>query len=181
MYARTRRVRLAHLASLTNGDADVTEWNDTFAHDLALFGRLLVAFVLSGALGLERELTRKPAGLRTHILVGVSSALFVILAELVVENFADLSPNMRLDPIAVLGAVVSGISFLGAGAIFSSGRSGKTKGLTTAASILGTAGIGITCGLAHFLLATLVTALFLATLRLVGWLEARGWRDPDED
>ncbi|PYE55001.1 MgtC/SapB family protein [Deinococcus yavapaiensis] len=159
----------------------MVEANDTLAHDLTLFGRMLVAFVLSGAIGLERELTRKAAGLRTHILVGTSSALFVILAELLVENFKDLSTNIRLDPLAVLSAVVSGISFLGAGAIFSSWRSGKTKGLTTAASILGTAGVGITCGLDHFLLATLVTGLFLATLRMVGWIEARGLREPDDE
>jgi len=87
-------------------------------HELELLARLLVALILAGALGWERESKGKAAGLRTHMLVGLSAALFVVLGEEMVKDFSDVNAPLRLDPIVVLSAVASGISFLGAGSIF---------------------------------------------------------------
>ncbi|OLV18028.1 MgtC/SapB family protein [Deinococcus marmoris] len=133
-------------------------WNE-----LKLMQGLLVAFVLSGAIGWERERLRRSAGLRTHMLIGMSSALFVVLAGTLISNFGGRDSGVRFDMIGLLGAVVSGISFLGAGAIFSE-RGQKAKGLTTAAGMLATAGVGVACGLHLYVLATGATLLFLFTL-----------------
>ena len=137
---------------------------------------LAVAFVLSGLIGWERERRNRPAGLRTHILVGVSAALFVVLADTLIERFAGDSQQVRFDLVGVLGAVVSGVSFLGAGAIFSDRRSEGTQGLTTAAGLLATAGVGVACGLHLYVLATGATLLFLFTL---GWLGRLAGEVPD--
>nr|WP_029483655.1 MgtC/SapB family protein [Deinococcus marmoris] len=136
-------------------------WNE-----LKLMQGLLVAFILSGAIGWERERKHRSAGLRTHMLVGMSAALFVVLAETLIISFGDQDNGVRFDMIGLLGAVVSGISFLGAGAIFSD-RGRKAKGLTTAAGLLATAGVGVACGLHLYVLATGATLLFLFTLGVV--------------
>ncbi|GMA16846.1 MgtC/SapB family protein [Deinococcus metallilatus] len=140
---------------------------ETFWTELRLMQGLLAAFALSGLIGWEREGRGHNAGLRTHILVGVSAALFVVLADTLILRFADDSAQVRFDLVGVLGAVVSGVSFLGAGAIFSDRRGEGAKGLTTAAGLLATAGVGVACGLHLYVLATGATLLFLFTL---GWL-----------
>ncbi len=134
--------------------------------ELKLMQGLVVAFVLSGAIGWERERLHRSAGLRTHMLVGMSAALFVVLAETLITSFGGADEGIRFDMIGLLGAVVSGISFLGAGAIFSD-RGHKAKGLTTAAGLLATAGVGVACGLHLYVLATGATLLFLFTLAVV--------------
>lgn len=134
---------------------------------LLLLRGLLVAAVLSGLIGWERERHQQGghgAGLRTHILVGVSAALFIVLGESLVTSFAKEDDQVRFDMIGILGAVVSGVSFLGAGAIFSSKGSEGAKGLTTAAGLLATAAVGVACGLHLYVLAAGATALFLFTL-----------------
>lgn len=149
-------------------------WNE-----LRLMQGLLVAFVLSGAIGWEREQLHRSAGLRTHMLIGMSAALFVVLADTLITNFGVRDDGVRFDMIGLLGAVVSGISFLGAGAIFSD-RGHKSKGLTTAAGMLATAGVGVACGLHLYVLATGATLLFLFTLAVVRRL-AQGENDVTED
>ena len=139
---------------------------ESFWTELKLMQGLLVAFVLSGAIGWERERLHRSAGLRTHMLVGMSAALFVVLAETLILSFGSDDDGVRFDMIGLLGAVVSGISFLGAGAIFSD-RGQKAKGLTTAAGLLATAGVGVACGLHLYVLATGATLLFLFTLAVV--------------
>ncbi len=139
--------------------------------DLWLLLRVLIAATLSALLGWERELSRKPAGLRTHMLVGVSASLFVMLGELMLVRYADdAGASLRLDMIGILSAVVSGISFLGAGITFVS-RDNQVQGLTTAASILATAAVGVAVGLEHYLLAAGTTLILFLILRLGGWLE----------
>lgn len=133
-------------------------------NELKLMQGLLAAFVLSGLIGWEREKRNRSAGLRTHILVGVSAALFMVLSETLVITFAGRDDQVRFDLIGVLGAVVSGVSFLGAGAIFSSKAGHQAKGLTTAAGLLATAAVGVACGLHLYVLATGATLLFLLTL-----------------
>lgn len=142
--------------------------------ELSLMQGLLAAFVLSGLIGWEREQGGRSAGLRTHIMVGVSSALFVVLGETLIVQLAAEDDQVRFDLIGILGAVVSGVSFLGAGAIFSSGKGESARGLTTAAGLLATAGVGVACGLHLYILATGATLLFLFTLAGVSRLTRLG-------
>lgn len=130
--------------------------------DFAILIRLLVAALLAGVLGWERERAGKSAGLRTHMLVGLSAALYTGLAELAT---AELGSDGRADPIRAIQAVAVGIGFLGGGVIYVSND--RVKGLTTAASIWATAAMGIAVGLAHYRLAagaTLLLALVLHAL-----------------
>jgi len=138
--------------------------------ELKLMQSLLAAFVLSGLIGWEREQLGRGAGLRTYILIGVSAALFVVLADTLIVRFADNAEQVRFDLVGVLGAVVSSVSFLGAGAIFSDRQGEGAKGLTTAAGMLATAGVGVACGLHLYVLATGATLLFLFTLGVLGRL-----------
>ncbi len=133
--------------------------------DAQLLLRLLVALGLSGLLGVERESRGKAAGLRTHALVGVSSALFVVLGEVLMLRATAMNlPALKLDPLAILGAVVSGVSFLGAGTIFISSSHDRPHGLTSAASLLAAAAIGLSCGLERYGLALGATAMYLFVL-----------------
>ncbi len=135
--------------------------------ELQFLVRLLVAAALAAALGWEREHARKPAGLRTHMLVGIAAALYTAIAQLAV---ADISPGeeaFRADPIRAIQAVAIGIGFLGSGVIFVSREQDRVHGLTTAASIWATAAIGIAAGLAHYVLAVGATILLLFVLRVL--------------
>jgi putative Mg2+ transporter-C (MgtC) family protein len=138
-------------------------------HDLSeaavLFARMLVTLLLSGLIGLERERRDAPAGFRTHMLVGLGSALFVM-----VPLEAGVAPA---DITRVVQGVVSGIGFLGAGAILKEGRGMQVRGLTTAASIFVTSAIGVTAGMGKVMTAILATALVLVVLSLLRRLERR--------
>ena len=133
--------------------------------ELYLFVRLLVAAVLSGALGWERESARKAAGLRTHMLVGISSALYTSIGELAVSEIPPNSEGFQADPIRAIQAVAIGIGFLGSGVIFVSRQEDRVHGLTTAASVWATAAIGLAAGLGHYALAVCATVLLLFVLR----------------
>lgn len=121
--------------------------------------RLLVAALLGGILGYEREQKGKAAGVRTHMLVAIGSALFVLVPEQLYGNGADIS--------RVLQGLVAGVGFLGAGAILKGSDGDQVKGLTTAANIWLTAAIGMTAGLGREATAILSTALALAILTVV--------------
>jgi putative Mg2+ transporter-C (MgtC) family protein len=114
--------------------------------------RLLAAAGLGGALGLERELNAQPAGFRTHLLVSLGAALFTVAG-------ADIADA---DPARVAAQVVTGIGFLGAGAILREG--GSVKGLTTAASLWVTAAAGLACGLGLLAIGAVATAIALVAL-----------------
>jgi putative Mg2+ transporter-C (MgtC) family protein len=122
--------------------------------------RLLVAVVLGGVLGWERESVGAPAGLRTHMLVSLGSALFVLIP---------LQAGMRMDDLSrVLQGVTAGIGFLGAGAILKQRDRNDVRGLTTAAGIWLTAALGVAAGMgreATALLSTLFALVILAILR----------------
>ncbi len=130
--------------------------------DFVILGRLVVAGLLAGVLGWEREQAGKSAGLRTHMLVGIAAALYTGLAEVAsVELGAG-----RSDPVRAIQAVAMGIGFLGGGIIFVN-RNDRVQGLTTAASIWATAAMGIAAGLAHFRLAAGVTVLLAVVLHVL--------------
>lgn len=134
--------------------------------ELQILGRILISAVLGGLIGLEREFADKPAGLRTHMLVGSTSTLLVLLAIQMVSSF-DPESLINTDPIRIVQAIVVGISFLGAGTILKHQREGEkdVEGLTTSASILSVAAVGIAVALDDFILAGGVTALNL----LINW------------
>jgi putative Mg2+ transporter-C (MgtC) family protein len=138
------------------------------------------AILLGGLLGVERELADKPAGFRTHMLVAGAACLLVGLAELLVSR-SDIAPNpetVRADPVRIIEAIVTGISFLGAGTIFRSSDKDRVEGLTTAGSILFCAAVGICVALRQFWLAIGATVLALVVLRgmtaVEKWVESRG-------
>jgi putative Mg2+ transporter-C (MgtC) family protein len=134
---------------------------------LALLVRLLAAGGLAALLGWEREHAHKPAGLRTHMLVGIASALFTVLAELAVRQYPGDDAGLRADPIRVIQAVAIGVGFLGGGVIFVSKSGESVRGLTTAGSIWATAAIGIAAGMGYYVLAAGATLLLLGVLRVM--------------
>ena len=127
--------------------------------------RLVVAVLLGALLGYDRERKDSAAGLRTHMLVALGAALFVIVAQQAGMDKADLS--------RIIQGVVAGIGFLGAGAIIKLSEKEQIKGLTTAASIWATAAIGITAGMGHEMTAVLSALLALVILAVLPRLEAR--------
>lgn len=135
--------------------------------------RFMAALAFSAVVGWEREKVGKPAGLRTHMLVGGGAALFVGLGELLVIEFNSFGDRLRFDPMRIIEAVVTGVSFLGAGTIFFARDGQKVQGLTTAASLWTTAAVGIATGLGRYILAAGVTLLLFVVLHGLGWLEAR--------
>lgn len=133
--------------------------------------RLSLIVLLSGFIGFERELKNHPAGLRTHILVGVGSCLLMLLSlfgfQAFLEDFAEVA---RYDPSRIPSYVISGIGFLGAGTIMVHG--GVTvKGLTTAASIWTVAGLGLVVGVGMYFEALLATVIIITTLLFLDKLE----------
>ena len=151
-----------------------------FENDLSILVRLLVIVILAGLIGWERETTGKAAGLRTHILVGVGAVLFVVLGEAFVEKFRAYDQNMQFDPIRIVEAIVTGISFLGAGIIFVARESTKVKGLTTAASIWATSAVGMAVALERYFLAVGSTVLIFSILRFLALWEIRSYDENSE-
>jgi putative Mg2+ transporter-C (MgtC) family protein len=134
--------------------------------------RLLLSAGLGAVIGLEREYRRKPAGLRTNILIAIGSALFTILSISMTAGTGD--------PSRVAGQIVTGIGFLGGGAIL---RNRDTvHGMTTAATIWVNAAIGVACGIGQYELATVTTVLTLVVLVVLPPIETyferrAGWPD----
>jgi putative Mg2+ transporter-C (MgtC) family protein len=138
--------------------------------------RLSVAAVLGGAIGLERELRERQAGLRTHLVVCVGSALFTLVSAYGFEDFFSAT-GTRIDPTRIAAQIVSGIGFLGAGAIIRQGLS--VRGLTTAATLWLVAAIGMAAGAGYYdaaVIATLGALLTLGPLRVVAFRVTRRFR-----
>jgi len=136
---------------LTNGLHD----SEQLAH---VFIRLLAATLCGGLIGVQRESTRKPAGLRTHVLVSVATAAFIIACS---------ASGMSSDGVSrVIQGIVTGIGFIGAGTILKLSHEHEIKGLTTAASVWMTAAIGVVIGLGSVGIGLIITALALIILSL---------------
>jgi putative Mg2+ transporter-C (MgtC) family protein len=122
--------------------------------ELQMLGKIVIAALLGGLVGIEREFAERPAGLRTHMLVGATAAFFVMLADLLLSSF-EPRDMITADPVRVVEAIVVGISFLGAGTILKYREEGQrvVEGLTTSASILSVAAIGIAVALDAYVLA----------------------------
>ena len=131
--------------------------------ELDLIMRIFVAALLGGAIGLEREYRSKEAGFRTHFLVALGSALFMVVSAYGFEG-ALSTPEHRWDVSRVAAQVVSGIGFIGAGTIIFHKSENVVRGLTTAAGLWVTAAIGLAAGGGMYLLATAATFLVLVGL-----------------
>ena len=142
---------------------------------LQILGQVALAMLLSSVVGLEREFAHKPAGLRTHMLLGGASALLTGLAFTIVRRYAATSdfPMLKVDPTVVIQAVVTAVGFLGVGTILRHGPEERVEGLTTSASLLFVAGIGVCVALGQTWLGVGATLLAFATLHLVRWIEGR--------
>jgi putative Mg2+ transporter-C (MgtC) family protein len=127
-----------------------------------IFSRVFLAAALGGAIGLEREYRKKPAGLRTNILIALGSALFTITSIRLGE--------MGATPDRIAAGIVTGMGFLGGGAILRSGTS--VQGMTTAATIWVNAAIGMAAGAGEFALAAMATVITLAVLAVLPPIEA---------
>jgi putative Mg2+ transporter-C (MgtC) family protein len=128
--------------------------------------RLLLAAVLGMFAGFEREFRRKPAGIRTHMLVATGSAAFMILAlELAIGPLKTVSET-SVDPTRIIQGIIGGIGFLGAGAIIQGGR--EVSGLTTGASIWVAGAIGISCGIGFYDFAALMTVVVVIIVYVIG-------------
>ena len=146
---------------------------DATWNQLIILLNVALAGALGGVIGVERELRGKPAGFRTHMVVAAAAALLMALAPELVDYFADHgeAQSIRSDPIRVIEAIITGISFLGAGTILVHRGRRRVEGLTTAASLLLVAAIGISTALHRYVLAVGITALLLLVLVVLGFVE----------
>ncbi len=131
--------------------------------------RLGAAALLSGCIGLERELRAQPAGLRTHMLIGLAAALFTVVAIDFAEQLQQSGRGFGVDPLRATEAVTAGVAFVAAGAIIRS--SGKVQHLTTGAALWAAGAVGLACGAGYVGLAALATLIGLVVLRALAWLE----------
>src|SRR5881398_2610040 len=128
-----------------------------------VLGRVALAAALGAVLGLERELREREAGLRTHLLVSVGSALFTIVSAYGFREFLNSGESVvRADPTRIAAQIVTGIGFLGAGAIIRQGLA--VRGLTTAATLWVVAAVGLAAGAGYYSGAVITTALVLIAL-----------------
>jgi putative Mg2+ transporter-C (MgtC) family protein len=132
---------------------------------LQVLGQMVLAMILGGAIGYEREVANKPAGLRTHMLVAGAAALLTGLGHALVPYLGIDESLIRSDPIRIIEAVITGITFLGAGTIIRQRGRNEIEGLTTAASLLVAGALGIGVALHQYLLTIGATAVVLLTLR----------------
>ncbi|MHB1042829.1 MAG: MgtC/SapB family protein [Eubacteriales bacterium] len=141
------------------------------SEDLELVIRLVIAFILGFLFGLEREKRHKPAGLRTHALVCLGAALFTVIG---IHGFPVTGPGnvvRNIDPARVAAQIVSGVGFIGGGIIFK--EHDHIRGITTAASIWLTAGLGMGIGAGLYLFTGTAAVLGLIGLKLNRFLERR--------
>ena len=132
----------------------------------AIIGRLILAVIVGGLIGFEREVSRRSAGLRTHILVCLGSCLIMLTSLYVFDIYKDAVP---LDPARIAAGVITGIGFLGAGAIMRTGD--MVKGLTTAATLWLVAGIGLGIGCGFYMASLITTILAILTLYFLRYFE----------
>ena len=143
--------------------------------ELFILFQAMIALLLGGMIGWEREAAGKWAGLRTHMLVCLAAMMFVRVGQFLIEDSQKVIAHgvLRADPVLIIEAIVTGIAFLGAGTIFRDREGSKMQGLTTAASLLITAPIGVAVAINRYVLAIGVTLLALFVLRVLMKFEAK--------
>ncbi|MCS4505213.1 hypothetical protein KBTX_01320 [wastewater metagenome] len=146
---------------------------------LEMLARLSAATGLAMLLGLERELRGKPAGLRSHMLVALGAASFMLIGMDILLSAAEGKPGAAsIDPTRIIEGVIGGIGFLGAGSIIRSNTG--IQGITTGAAIWTVGAIGVACGAGELALAAVVTALALVIVVVLGLFE-RGVIEEGQD
>jgi putative Mg2+ transporter-C (MgtC) family protein len=141
--------------------------------DLYALAQAAISVVLGGVVGWERERAGKGAGLRTHMLLCLAATMFMRVGDFLMTHAHATQDHvtLRTDPIPLISAIVTGVSFLGAGTIFRDPDVRRASGLTTAASLLVVATIGISIALDRYILAVGIAILALLVLRVVFRLE----------
>jgi putative Mg2+ transporter-C (MgtC) family protein len=138
--------------------------SQTVAHEMEILLRLLLAVAAGGAIGIDREMKDRPAGLRTHMLTALAAALFTVVT---FEIFHAVRGNS--DPIRIIEAVTAGVAFLAAGAIIQS--RGGVHGLTTGAAMWMAGALGVCCGAGFYVLAVMATVLTVIILSVLKRIE----------
>lgn len=141
--------------------------------DIEVLLKVVVSVCLGGLIGIERELSHKPAGIRTHMFVSGAATMMVALSHIMIQEFSAANGTVQSDPVRVMEAVIVGVSFIGAGTVLKSEKGHHVYYLTTAASILFAAGIGITVGLAHYWLAVALAVLVVLINGAFGNIEQK--------
>lgn len=138
--------------------------NQDIHQQLEIFLDVIIATGLAGIAGIEREISGKPAGLRTHMIIGGVSALLISLGKVEIIYFKaipEVSDVLRTDPIRIMQSIIAGISFIGAGTILKMQSQKRVQYLTTAAALLFASGVGMSVALKQYILAIAVTLLVL--------------------
>ena len=139
---------------------------------LWVVARIAFAMLLGGLIGLEREIKDRPAGFRTHTLVAAAAAMLTGMGEMMLAQAQHNEERVQIDPFRLVEAVIAGVAFIGAGTMIA--QRGRTiAGITTAASLLMVAVIGVAVGFGHGWLALFATLLTLAVLSVLAWMERR--------
>jgi len=137
-------------------------------YELGFVGQFLISLLLGLVIGLERELHDKPAGMRTYSLIAAASTALVLLGFEIVEVFSGHFDDqlIKADPVRVIQAIIVGISFVGAGSILKDPETNAIQNLTTAASILAVASVGIAVALSKYYFAVSITVIIL----IINWI-----------
>ncbi|OOF87302.1 hypothetical protein BKG94_09285 [Rodentibacter ratti] len=133
-------------------------------HQLTILGKMFLALLLGSIIGLERELKHKPVGIKTCSIIAITTCVLTIVSIQAAEHYAQVSENIRTDPMRLAAQVISGIGFLGAGVILHK-KNDAISGLTTAAIIWAAAAIGIATGAGFIFDALIATAMILIAIR----------------
>ncbi len=135
--------------------------------------KVVVAVCMGGIIGIERELSHKPAGIRTHMFVAGAGSLLIGLSGALINSYSQQFAAVQADPARVIEAIIVGVSFIGAGTVLKSEKTHNVYYLTTAASILFAAAIGITVGIELYSLGIALTILVVLINLAVGNLEQK--------
>jgi putative Mg2+ transporter-C (MgtC) family protein len=151
------------------------EWLAAFGYEptrvpeIKVLGRLFVAMVFGAIVGIDREVTARPAGLRTHMLVALAAAAFTIITFELAEVFNGQTGNgLKGDPIRIIEAVTAGVAFLAAGSIIQ--RRGSVEGVTTGAGLWLAGALGLAAGAGYYTLGAIATVLALIVLTILRFL-----------
>lgn len=153
---------------------------DGWEMQVSVVARIAFAMLLGGLIGVEREIKDRPAGFRTHTLVAAAAAMLTGMGEMMLAQAQHNEERVQIDPFRLVEAVIAGVAFIGAGTMIA--QRGRTiAGITTAASLLMVAVIGVAVGFGHGWLALLATLLTLAVLSVLAWIERRVSRGKARD
>ena len=145
--------------------------SDTHLSPEQIITRFLAAAICGLLVGIDRDIKSKPAGIRTYMLVCLGSCAFTLMvfeiSEFYIKNYA----NVSVDPTRVIQGIITGIGFLGGGAILSSTKENKVKGLTTGASIWIAGAIGLSCGYGFYIHALILTTMTVMILTIAGFIK----------